>query len=307
MRKKIVTKISAGALIVFFSISATVAQKRSTVAPKAKSKPVIFAVINDGKMLEPIAYIDKGELTAAVGGDSEAKILTDFAKTYYKPQATYKMIFGSADAGTVTVKSSNQKADCAPHTAQVAWQSAKAKLRGFVMALATNGPASKPASGVRRLPTTAERSEIESLVRGEFAKHLLPNKLKNLKYHNLTALDVDNDENAEMVGSFWVEISETERALLFFIADKDANGKYSFGYKELKTVKQDEVMSRDIKNIDEGIYHELLLDALEYNGDTTAEIFTYVQSFEGSSFKAYRRKDGEWVKAFEGSNYHCAY
>jgi len=308
MKKNPVTRILVGCLMVLVLITAAPAQKRRPVKPKAKAKPVIFAVINDGKTIEPLAFIDKGALEQTAGGDSEAKDLANFVKTYYQPKATYRLVFGGADAGTVTVVSSNAKADCSKNMAQVTTQSAKAKLKGFVMALATSEPVDKTASGLRRLPTAAERAEIESLVRAEFVKQNISDNLsRNLKYHNLTALDVDNDKKAEMVGSFWVETSMTERALLFFIADKAANGKYAFGYSEFKTVKKDDVMSGEMKDVDGGIYHERLLDALEYDGDTSAEIFTYVQSFEGSSFNAYSRREGKWVKAFEGSNYHCAY
>jgi len=309
MRKKYFVKIAVCFSILFLLASAVFAQNRRPVTAKTKAKPIIFAVINDGQAIEPLAFIDKGALEQTVGGDGEAKVLADFVKTYYQPKTTYRLIFGGADAGTVTVKSSDAKAECSKNMAQVTAQSAKAKLKGFVMALATNEPPDKPASGLRRLPTPTERAEIESLVRDEFAKQKISDKiLKNLKYHNLTALDVDNDKKAEMVGSFWVETSPTSRALLFFIADKAAKGKYAFGYREYKAIKQDELMSgSDITAIDEGIYHERLLDALEYNGDTTAEIFTYTKSFEGSSFNAYSRQNGKWVKAFEGSNYHCAF
>jgi hypothetical protein len=309
MKKNPVARITSICLVVLISVFALAAQKkRSAVAAKTKAKPIVFAVINDGQTIEPLALIDKGALAETTGGDSEEKALANFVKTYYQPKTTYRLIFGGADVGAVTVKSSNAKADCSKNMAQVTAQSGRAKLKGFVMALATNAPVDKTASGVRRLPTAAERAEIESLVRAEFTKqNISASNLKNLKYHNLTALDVDNDKRAEMVGTFWVETAPTERALLFFIADKGANEKYAFGYSEFKSVKQDNVMSEDIKNVDDGISHERLLDALEYNGDTTAEIFTYVQSFEGSSFNAYSRKDGKWMKAFEGSNYHCAY
>jgi len=302
--------ITISFLLVLISVCAASAQRRrSTVKPKVKPQPIIFAVINDGQTIEPLGLIDKGNLEETAGGDSEEKILSAFIKNYYQPKTTYRLIFGGADAGTVTVKSSNAKTDCNKNMAQVTVQSSKAKLKGFVMALATSGTVDKTASGVRRLPTAAERAEIETLVRAEFLKQsVAASAIKDLKYHNLTALDVDNDKRPEMVGTFWVETAPTTRALLFFIADKGANGKYAFGYSEFKTVKQEELMSgSEIKMIDDGIYHERLLDALEYDGDNSAEIFTYTQSFEGSSFYAYSRRDGKWVKAFEGSNYHCAF
>jgi hypothetical protein len=309
MRKNFFIKITISFSIFLLLASVSFAQKRRSGVAKTKPRPIIFAVINDGQTIEPLAFIDKGTLEQAAGGDSEPKILTDFVKTYYQPKTVYRLVFGGADAGTVTVKSADAKAECSKNMAQVTVQSTKATLKGFRMALATNqAPDKNAVSGLRRLPTSAERAEIESLVRAEFAKQNIPDNIaKNLKYHNLTALDVDNDKRAELVGSFWVETSPTERGLLFFIAEKNTKGKYVFGYSEFKTIKKDEIMSGEMKNVDEGVYHERLLDALEYDGDASAEIFTYVQSFEGSSFNAYSRTDGKWTKSFEGSNYHCAY
>jgi hypothetical protein len=306
MKKLISAKLFALTFIVSLSASAVVAQKKRPV-PKTVVKPIVFAVIYDGGTIEPIALIDKGELVEASNGSDDAAKLLTFSKTYYKPKSVYKLVFGGVDAGTVAVVSSDPKAECSTNTAKVTVVSPKAKLKGNVMGLATNATVSK-GTGVRRLPTATERAEIESLVRAEFIKNKVSaSNAKNLKYHNLTALDVDADGKAEMVGSFWVETSATERALLFFIAEKGANGKYGFGYSEFRKIKQDDVMSGEIKSVDEGIYNELLLDAMEYDGDKTAEIFTYVQSFEGAGFNAYSRREGKWVKAFEGSNYHCGY
>lgn len=303
--KKAFAKILILSLSFLISVNAVSAQKRRPSRnQKVKPQEIVFAVLNDGKTLEPIGVIDKGNLEATTGGDAEPKTLSAFVKSYYTPKTTYKLIFGAANAGTVTVVNSNEKTDCAKNQATVTTQSTKAKLGGFVMGLATNGTVDETASGTRRKPTPAERAEIESLVRDEFAKNNV--SAKNLKYHNLTALDVDNDKRAEMVGSFWVEPTATTRALLFFIADKGADGKYSFGYTDFRNLKNDDVMSSDVKDTDTGTYHEVLLDAMEYDGDTTAEIFTYTPSFEGAGFNVYSRRDGKWTKVFEGSNYHCA-
>ncbi|CAN5640370.1 hypothetical protein BH24ACI1_BH24ACI1_18490 [soil metagenome] len=299
-------KTTVSVLFVMVLVSLIAAQrKRSPAKPKPKS--VIFAVLNDGQTLEPIAAIDKGELVASVGGDSEPKPLTSFVNTYYKPQTTYNLIFGGAMNGKVTVKSSNPNSDCGKNLATVTTQSAKAKLKGMVMGLATNEITLKPVKGVRRLPTAAERTEIESLVRAEFAKQKVSaNALKKLRYYNLTALDLDDDGEAEMVGSFWVESSAKERNILFFIAEKNS-GKYKFGFSEYKKITPDEIMSGDLKDLDTGIGSELLLDALEYNGDTTAEVFTINKAFEGNNFHVYSRQDRKWTRVFEGYNYHCAY
>jgi len=109
------------------------------------------------------------------------------------------------------------------------------------------------------------------------------------------------------VASYWTEIDKTTRGLLFFIAQRTSDGNYAISYKEYRRVGEKDVMSGEIKSVDEGIYHELLLDVFDFDGDGTAEIFTYSESFEGSGFYAYRQSGGKWIKAFEYANYHCGY
>lgn len=302
-------KIMICAMLVLIAATIGFSQRRTNRrSVQAKPKPIVFAVTDDGKMIEPIGVFDKGELKATTGGDGDPKELNAFAGSYYKPKTSYSLIFGGAANGTVTVKNSKTKSECAKNMADVTTASGKAKLKGVLMALATNQTTAK-SSGVRRLPTAAERSEIETLVRAEFAKqNVSESAIKNLKYHNLTALDVDNDGKAEMVGSFWVEGTPKTRDLLFFIAEKDASGKYVFGHSEYKKVTSEDIMGgADITALDSGTYNELLLDTLAYDGDKTAEIFTVVQGFEGNSFNVYSKRDGKWTKVFEGANYHCAF
>ncbi len=280
-----------------------VGQKAKPAAKPTKS--IIFAVLSDGGMLEPIAYINKGKLEPAVNGSDEQSIIAAFNRTYYKPGAVYKLIFGAAAGGSVTVKTSDSKAECSPNMAQTTTKSTGAPLKGLVMALATNAPVKAGSRSTRRRPSPAERSEIETLVKAEFTRQKAPSAA--LHYHNLTALDVDNDGKSELIGSYWVEIDKTTRGLLFFVAEIGSNGKYSFGHRDYRSVPQSEVMSGDIKDVDDGIYNELLLDAFDYDGDGVAEIFTYTQSFEGAGFSAYKRTGGTWAQAYEVANYHCGY
>ncbi len=299
-------KSSVSIFIVLFLSVTIFSQKRATKVV-AKPNTIVFAVLDDGKTIEPIGEIVKGELTATANGEDDSKVLNEFTNSYYKPKTAYSLIFGGAANGTVTVKSFDVKADCAKNLAQVATESAKAKLKGFVMGLATNMMIDKTSSPFRRLPTATERAEIESLVRAEFAKQKVSaNAVKKLNYYNLTALDVDNNDKAEMVGSYWVQSSVKERNELFFIAEKDKSDKYKFGYQEYNKITPEDFMSGDMKDLD-FLGGELLLDALDYNGDKIAEIFTVNKAFEGNNFQVYSRQNGKWTKVFEGYNYHCAY
>lgn len=277
------------------------AQKKTTTKPVTK---VIFAVLNDGKTLEPLAKVENGKLMQTVSGGDEDALITAFSKTYYKPKTVYNLIFGGNLVGTATVVKNDPSAECSRNMAEAITKSTKAKLKGFVMALATNITPTKT-FGLRRMPTAAERSEMDRLATAELAKNNISGK--KLEYHNLTALDIDNDKTPEFVGTYWMASSPTERALLFFIADKGKSGKYSLGYSDFRTVKKEEVMSGELKDVDEGIYHEFLLDVLDFNNDGVAEIFTYTQSFEGAGFDAYQRNGEKWERVLEASNYHCGY
>jgi len=247
-------------LLVFASVGA--AQK---VRPKLPPSPVIFAVLYEGKTLEPIAYVKDKKLEPAVDGSSDAGDLAAFHKNYFKPKTSYQLIFGGANAGLVTVKSANPELECSRHTAQAATSSTRARLKGNVMAMAAS-PTLKPnGKGIRRLPTAAERTEIESLVREELSKQKVPAAaLKKLRYQNLTAVDVDGDDVVEFVGSFWVERTTKTRSLLFFIAEKGADEKYHFGVSDFSTIEEKDTMSEDITTVDSGVYHELLLDLLDF-------------------------------------------
>ncbi|MEJ7624797.1 MAG: hypothetical protein WKF34_12460 [Pyrinomonadaceae bacterium] len=272
--------------------------------PQPVKKAVIFAVLGDGGLLEPIAYVSKGKLEATVNGSDSPSLLAAFNRNYYKPGTSYRLIFGGGDAGSVSVKSANPQSDCSKNIAISVTKAAKTPLKGLVMGLATNAPG-KISTSVRRKPTAEEKDEIEALVLEEYAKQKLTPKV--LRYHNLTALDIENDGKVEFVGSYWMEIDRLTRGLLFFIAGKGSNDKYSVGYREYKEIDQSKVMSGEIKSIDEGVGHELLLDAFDFDGDGTSNIFTYIQSFEGAGFAAYRKSGGKWSKTYEGSNYHCGY
>lgn len=291
-----------------FTVSAQLSSPPTKSVGPVRPNRIIFAVLNEGKTLEPIAYIESNTLVNADTGDTNIETLKTFVENYYKPKTFYNLIFGGSVAGKVQVSSSNPNSDCAKNVAEASAETTRTKLKGFIMALATDAPIKKPGSGTRRAPNAAERREIEALVRAEFVKKKIPAaNLKTLRNHNLTALDVDNDGSAEFVGSYWVATGKTERALLFFIAGKRASGKYALEYSSFGKYKPKDVMSGDINDLDQGIYHELLLDVFDYNGDGTAEIFTIVQAFEGNNFNVFRRESGKWVKTLEHYNYHCAY
>ena len=309
MKPLVVLLVVCGLLGLDVFAQRAAAGKASTAAKRTPQKSLIMAVLDDGKVVEPIAYLGThGKLTHAIDGSSEQKVLTAFHNKYFAKGKTYSLIFGGQTSGTVKVDSSDPRGECVNFIAKVTTKTTRTPLKGNVMALATNATLTKPGSGIRRLPTPAERAEIEGLVRAEFVKNgIAESAVTNLRSHNLTALDVDSDANSELVGTYWVEPSPKDRGLLFFIAQRGDDGKYTFGHSEFRKVNESETMSEDITNVDSGVYHERLLDIFDVDGDGVSEVFSYVMSFEGAGFNVYKRNRTGWSNIFDGSNYHCGY
>ncbi|MEP6704018.1 MAG: hypothetical protein ABJB34_04370 [Acidobacteriota bacterium] len=296
-------------IVAAFLFSTSMFAQKSAPKPQPKAAPrsVVFAVLDGGKRVEPIASIDGRKLVALdLGEGAPAKT---FADAYYKPKSAYALIFGGAADGNVAIVKSNIGTECGGASAYTMLTTVKAKLSGLVMALATNARIGASTTGFRRKPSIEERRRIETLVAAEFTKQGAPAlAVKTLRYHNLTAIDVEDDHLPEFVGSYWIAPTAAERRLLFFIAEQDANGKIHFSVSEHSVVKPDGVMSGDVKDLDTGVGHELLLDVLDYDGDGVREIFTIGQAFEGNNYYVYKRGDGgKWAKVFETYNYRCAY
>jgi len=282
-----------------------IAQEKT--APGNAPRAIIFAVVNDGTWIEPIARIENGKIVESAA-ESDTGKSSPFSDRYYKPNSKYQLIFGGMPSGTVTVKSPNIGSDCGGASAEVTVKSTKVELKGLIMALATDvGPKSIRAA-FRRPPTFGEKAGIETLVRAEYAKHKVPAaRAKQLHFDNLTALDVDNDGTAELVGSYWVIPRQGQRDHLFFIAERKGSGKYSFTFSEYERYTPEKVMSGDLKDLTDGIYQTLLLDVFDYDGDGTAEIFTIGKAFEGNNYFVFKRAGGKWKKVFDTYDYHCGY
>jgi hypothetical protein len=284
------------------------ARAKSRKSIQKVSQHLIFAVMNDGKTLEPVGMIKDGKIETTTAGDSDAAALKSFAANYYKAGTAYDLIFGGSPMGKIIVKSSNLSGECGKNLAQASLSPVNSSIKGLVMALATNAKIKNTRLGIRRKPTPDERSEIEKLVRAELKTQNIPDAaLKKLRYQNLTALDVDNNGDLEFVGSYWTETAADRRDLLFFIADKNVDGTYSLSYKDYSKVTPDDVMSGKLKDFDGGIGHELLIDAFDYDNDGVSEIFTVTEGFEGNNFRVYKSDAGNWKQVFEASNYHCAF
>ncbi len=284
-------------------------QQRATTRPDS----VVFLVTKDATedaQVEPVAVIDgRGTIAEPDSGRPDDGGLSAFLAPYYKPGAKYRLVFGGAEAGALTIRAVTH-AECSPNTASADIDSATAKLGGNVMALATDGGFALRAQSSRRVPTAEERTAVFGV-----AKRFLAGKRvsastveRGTKTLNLTATDLDGDGREELVGSYVVKTGPKVRDTLFLIAAPQGRG-YRAAFTKYARVNAREMMDPSlIDNIGEdGLGAELYVEQFDADGDGVGEVFTLSRSFEGTTYRAYQRRRGVWRAAYENYSYRCAY
>jgi len=278
----------------------------TTVAySQSSSKKILFAVLENGTTIEPVGFVQNGKFVAS--GEGKDPGLGAEITPYLKTGKSYTLFFGGSGDGTTKVVK-QKTGECSGKAAQVKSSPVKASLKGYVMAVASDGQFALKTPAVRRLPTNEERAAVEKLVREELTKQKVPAEaLTTLNYLNLTAIDLERNGNADLVGSYWVSPKSTERALLYVVVEMDSSKNYKLTYSEFHNYTQEEVMSGDMKDVDSGVYHNLLLDYVDIDGDGVGEIVNTAQAFEGRNFSVLKRQSGIWNKIHESYNYRCGF
>ena len=257
----------------------------------------------------PFVIIEQGKYKQPVAGDSDAKEVASFANAYYSKGRKYRVLFGGSEAGSLTIKKSNKDSECAKTSADVTLQS-QAKLNRNVMALATNSDSLGGAKNTRRAPTPSERAALMPLVQAAYKQKGVPAALlPGLTTVNLTALDLDNDGNAELVGSFVVKKQGVSpaRYALFLIAEPQGNSYRTTVLQYERFTNKDIMSGSDITAIENGVYLERLVDQLDLDGDGMNEVITVTDGLEGDTYHIYKKQSDTWNKVYEFSNYRCAF
>ena len=277
---------------------------------KAAALFVVYGTQLPNAYIVPFVLIEGGQFKQTIAGDSDAAEVTQFSKTYYGKGQKYRVLFGGAEAGTLTVKKSNQGEECSGSSADVVLQS-RAKLNTNVMALATDSPSLGRGVSARRSPTTAERAALMPLVRAAFKEKGTPAALlPSLMTVNLTALDLDHDGRAELVGSFVarkLKGRDAARYALFLFAEPEGTSYRTTVLQYDRITDSDLMSGADLTAIENGVYLERLVDALDLDGDGTQEVVTERDGFEGDSYFIYKKQSGKWNQIYEFSNYRCAF
>jgi hypothetical protein len=289
-------------LLLFFigALSSNRAQNKEK--QPASPRAVIFAVTTDRNLMgetairiDPIVMISGGRFIAPPAGVdetpgqfSDTPQSSGFAATYFRSGQTYQLLFGGGKIGTATVlKRSNRQ--CISLAASVRLQTS-VKLGGWVMALATNSTALGLPESSRRAPAPDERSAVLNLVKRTYGQRSVPAALlKKITVTNLTAVDLDRDGNAELIGSFRIE-QDAKAYLLFLIV-----GKRGGAYKI-------ELQRYDQSHEESG---EDFVDQLDVDGDGIGEVITEVSGYETWDYAIYKKRAGTWQRVYKGGGGGC--
>jgi hypothetical protein len=185
-----------------------------------------------------------------------------------------------------------------------------AKLNQNVMALATNSESLGKTRGTRRSPTPAERAALMPLVQAAYKQKGLPAALlPGLTTMNLTAVDLDNDGKSELIGSFIVKKQKggAARYALFLFAEPQGSSYRTTVLQYDRYTKADLMEGAAITAIDNGVYVERLVDAIDLDNDGVSEVVAVRDGLEGDGYFIYKKQGGSWTKAYEFSNYRCGF
>ena len=295
------------------TLTAARAQGRAP-ASSAAPDPVIFAVTRrpDATFeFEPITIYRRGTFTGSVTGESTPAELTRFANNYYRAGQRYRLIWGGAEAGTVTAKQSQKATDCSKAAATADVQTS-VQLGGNRMALATNSTALGLAKSSRRAPTDEERALVKTQVERIFREKGVPaGALDKLQTINLTATDLNKDGAAELIGTYMIRRGETQILIdqLFVLAEPVAGGAFKIGVARHGQMKGEDFSDPEsLESVGQSAFQtEILIDQLDVDRDGTSEVFTISYSFEGTNYTIYKRGAKGWSAVREFNNYRCAY
>ncbi len=307
-RPYVAATLAAVLLLASLSVGST-AERKALRQSGPATLFVVYGPQPPNAYMVPFVIIEGGQFKQPIAGDSDADELLRFTNAYYSRGKKYRVLFGGGEAGSLTVKKSNKDEECSRSSADVALKST-ARLNRNVMALATDSSSLGGGKNTRRSPTPAERAALMPLVRAAYKEKGVPAALlPSLTTVNLTALDLDGDGKAELVGSFVAKKAGrgAARYALFLFAEPQGNSYRTNVLQFDKFTDADLMSGADLTAIENGVYIERLVDALDLDGDGALEVVTERDGLEGDSYFIYKKQGGKWTQVYEFSNYRCAF
>jgi hypothetical protein len=278
----------------------------SFINARAQDEPLVLMTtrhINQPELrLDTVAIIENGEFKhpGDLNNKRDYKAADPFIKKYLTKGRKFFVVFGGGAAGTINLT------DAGVHCHGVIYANGPlqpgslgiARIRGPVLGLATTSDRIARSEIWRRAPTASERTAAVALAKLTFAKNgMTPAQLARVETENLTAIDVDGDKRAELVGTFRIRNPDRERPPRYVFLIAEAEGA---NYKPKVSSYRDFPQS-EIFNIGE----ETLIDYIDLDRDGNAEIVTSYSNDGAAGHHIYRRENGEWKVVYESSYEFC--
>jgi hypothetical protein len=248
--------------------------------------------------LEAIAILDQGQFKAP--GGVKNRDAAAFIKKYLPRGRKFFVVFGGGAAGTINLTETGLGCNDLiygigpfnPGSLGIA------RIHGRVQGLATTSDMVARSEIWRRAPSADERAAAAGLAKLAFAnKGLTPAQLMKMETVNLTAIDVDGDNRAELVGTFSVPQTDTNRPprYLFLIAEGDG-ANYQAAFSSYRYFPKSDVYNSG---------EESLIDYVDVERDGTAEIVTSYTGVTDGGYHIYRRVNGAWKVVYENATDLC--
>lgn len=284
-----------------------------TAAKKTKGETAaLFAVTKtqQGASLDPIVIINQGRLTQPPSGEQDTLTLRRFANSYYQPGRRYRFLFGGGEAGTITVKKwMGRDRECARTLASAEIKSS-ARLRERVMGLATSSNTIGRKRSSRRHPTPAERKAITELARIVYKQKGVPAALLSaIKAINITSVDLNSDGRDEIIATFLIKRLTANKAAYMLLLFAEPKGKsFTLSFSRYGQVSEKDLPAgASIDQIGRDVLAHILVDHIDLDRDRTSEVIIADTSFEGITYRIYKKQRGEWRNVYEFYNYRCAF
>ena len=159
------------------------------------------------------------------------------------------------------------------------------------MALATASETLGSKQNTRRAPTPDERAAMLKLMTEAYRlRKVAPSAIAKVQINNITAIDVDSDGQAELIGSFIISDKNYNSWALFLMAEIK-NGQYR---PSLTWYHKGDESTGEVRR---------LLDVLDLDGDGVAEVFTMNGYYESSDFTIYKKVKGVWRSVYQGGGF----
>jgi hypothetical protein len=275
--------IRAVSLLLFASAGTLLGQKPAS-APTRNSGVPIFAERGDSVSIDPMMLIDGQQIRPVPNPCTETPALREFENQYLRAGATYPVIFGGVQRGTVSVtKLEGEEWRVQMHS--------DVQIHGLTMALAVGSPSLGGSMGTRRSPTATEQKHVEQMARELMKTNGVPApSLNRMRVTQATAAVLNH--SLKLIASVAVERPDDlgMEYSLFFVSDPVSDEKSTIWFQKPKSETDAEAL----------YLIDLLVAANSGDRMLVRRVF-----YENDKYEVYKNRNGRWTKEFASEVFGC--